>query len=171
MKLLIWSLLVLVSFEPAYSADLSPINSVKFEGDLEAPFVLDQRWLDAAPTLPKVTVERPITKPDGTSAKESFTGYLLRDLLKIAKPIQKDRHDWKKQVISATAFDGYVVVFSNAELVNSKIGDEVVLYFQKDGKSIDLESEGFGLISTADTRTGPRHVKVITKVVLFKPIP
>ncbi len=167
----IWSLLVLVSLDSAHSAELAPIDSVKFEGELEAPFVLDQRWIDAAPPLSTVTVQRSITKPDGTPSTESFTGYLLRDLLKIAKPIQKDRHDWKTQVVSATAFDGYVVVFSNAELVNSKIGDEVVLYFQKDGKSIDLQSEGFGLISTADTRTGPRHVKVITRVQLFKPIP
>jgi len=160
--------LFLIDFGTA--AEFTPINSVKMAGELEVPLVINKEWLTSSHQLTRVTVDRLVTTSSGEKKTERFTGYLLKDILKLAKPIQKDRHDWKKMIVAATAFDNYTVVFSYSELVNTPIGDQVVVYFEKDGVEVDLDSDGFGLISASDTRTGPRHVKVLTQIAFIKAV-
>lgn len=153
-----------------FPSDFPSVNSVTITGELEAPIKINQDWLVAHRDLQRVTVKRSVTLPSGEAKREEFTGFLLKDILEVAKPRFKDRHDWKKMVVVATAFDHYSVVFSYSELANTSVGDQVIIYFEKDGAPIDLDSDGFGLISASDTRTGPRHVKVLTEITLIKAI-
>ncbi len=153
-----------------FPSGFPPINSVAIAGELEAPIKIDEDWLASHHGLERVTVKRSVTSSSGEAKTEEFTGYLLKDILRLAKPRQKDRHDWKKMIVVATAFDNYTVLFSYSELVNTPVGNHVIVYFEKDGVPIDLDSDGFGLISASDTRTGPRHVKVLTEITLTKAI-
>ena len=96
--------------------------------------------------------------------RRSYTGVLLRDVLVSAKPVEKQRHDLRKSIVVATATDGYLAVFSWAELFLSPIGDGVLVVFERDGVPL-AESEGpLALVSLRDTQPGPRHVKWLQKV-------
>ena len=96
--------------------------------------------------------------------RENLRGVLLRDLLLDAQLKALTPKHFRKMAVIAQATDGYIAVFSWAELFNSAVGDQVIVYFSKDGKPLD-DSEGrIALISTTDTRTGPRHVRWLNAV-------
>ena len=59
---------------------------------------------------------------ESSERKRSYTGVLLRDVLASAKPVEKQRHDLRRSIVVATATDGYLAVFSWAELFLSPIG-------------------------------------------------
>ena len=101
---------------------------------------------------------------ESSERKRSYTGVLLRDVLTSAKPVEKQRHDLRRSIVVATATDGYLAVFSWAELFLSPIGDGVLVVFERDGAPLP-ESEGpLALVSLRDTQPGPRHVKWLQKV-------
>lgn len=95
---------------------------------------------------------------------ENLKGVLLRDILEKAAIISHDHNDVKKMVIIATASDGYKVVFSWSEVFNSPIGDGVMVFFEKDGMPLADDEGRIALLSTKDTRTGPRHVKWLQEI-------
>jgi hypothetical protein len=131
-------------------------------------FVIDARWIAETHGLGKTTVSRQLDREPEPGRRETFSGYLLRDVLGFAKVVRGDPHDWKKMVIVASAADGYKVGFSYNEITNTPVGDQVVVYFERDGAPVDLATSGFGLISAADVRTGPRHVKKLTGLEVIK---
>ena len=101
---------------------------------------------------------------ESSERKRSYTGVLLRDVIASAKPVEKQRHDLRKSIVVATATDGYLAVFSWAELFLSPIGDGVLVVFERDGAPLP-ESEGpLALVSLRDTQPGPRHVKWLQKI-------
>lgn len=99
---------------------------------------------------------------------EKINGVLLRDVLERADIISKAHNDVKKIIVVATATDGYKVVFSWSELFNSPVGQGVIIFFERDGKPLDEEEGQIALISTQDIRTGPRHVKWLSKIQVIK---
>lgn len=90
---------------------------------------------------------------------DNLGGVLLRDVLEQAVLDAPGHNDAKKMVIVATASDGYRVVFSWGEVFNSALGEGIVVVFEKDGRPLGDDSGRIALVSTQDTRTGPRHVK------------
>jgi len=101
---------------------------------------------------------------ESSERKRSYTGVLLRDVLASAKPVEKQRHELRRSIVVAKATDGYLAVFSWAELFLSPIGDGVLVVFERDGAPLP-ESEGpLALVSLRDTQPGPRHVKWLQKV-------
>lgn len=95
---------------------------------------------------------------------ENFKGVLLRDILNKAELVSREHNDFKKLVIIATASDGYKAVFSWNELFNSKLGDGVLVFFEKDGKLLGDDEGRIAMVSSQDTRTGPRHVKWLQSI-------
>lgn len=67
--------------------------------------------------------------------------------------------DWKNLWITVTATDGYRAQFSWVELVNTAVGDGVLLIFERDGQPLDPREGRIALLSTADFRLGARHVR------------
>lgn len=99
---------------------------------------------------------------------ESLKGVLLRDILEKAAIKAPEHNDVKKMVIIASASDGYKVVFSWTEVFNSSLGEGVVVFFEKDGKPLGEDEGRIAMISTQDTRTGPRHVKWLKGIEVKK---
>lgn len=111
-----------------------------------------------------------LTRQSGADAGklENVKGVRLRDILDQAKLVTHDHNDVKKMVIIATASDGYKAVFSWNELYNSPQGDGVLVYFEKNGKPLGDDEGHIAMISSKDTRTGPRHVKWLQSIEVRK---
>jgi hypothetical protein len=97
-----------------------------------------------------------------------YQGVLLRQLLDQAG-LKPDRRAIRKAVILLTAQDGYQASFSWGELFNSQLGDGVVVILRQNTDEL-LETDGFvSLRSLQDTRSGPRHVRWLTKIEVLLP--
>ena len=99
---------------------------------------------------------------------EKLKGVLLRTIVQKAAVVSKDHNDVKKLAIIAAASDGYKVVFSWSEIFNSPLGDGIIVFFEKDGAPLADNEGQLALISTGDTRTGPRHVKWLQSITVSK---
>jgi DMSO/TMAO reductase YedYZ molybdopterin-dependent catalytic subunit len=97
-----------------------------------------------------------------------YRGVLLRDVLSAAGPLENERHDLRRSVVVATATDGYKAVFSWAELFLSPIGDGVLVILERDGDALPVTEGPLALLSLRDTKPGPRHVKWLAKVEIFR---
>lgn len=96
--------------------------------------------------------------------RENLRGVRLRDILEQAQLKALTPHHFRKMAIIAKATDDYIAVFSWAELFNSPTADQVIVYFRKDGLPLGDEEGRIALISTADSRTGPRHVRWLNEI-------
>lgn len=99
---------------------------------------------------------------------ENFKGVLLRDILDKAKVKAPAHNDVKKMAVIASASDGYKVVFSWTEIFNSPNGEGVIVFFEKDGQPLTDDEGRIAMVSSKDTRTGPRHVKWLQGVEVRK---
>jgi len=101
-----------------------------------------------------------------TEMARRYTGCLLRDVLDRARPVEKNRMDFRKSIVIVTASDGYRAVFSWAELYLSPIGDGALVVYERDDRPLP-DSEGpLAVVSLKDTKPGPRHVKWVKSIEL-----
>jgi DMSO/TMAO reductase YedYZ molybdopterin-dependent catalytic subunit len=95
---------------------------------------------------------------------QTYVGVRMADLLDEAGIQKEERHAMRRTYVVATASDGYKAVFSWGELFNSAIGPGVLVVYERDGAPLD-EGEGrIALVSLADDRIGPRHVKWLQRI-------
>jgi len=142
-------------------------NTLQVRGNVERELTLGLSDLKGL-AVQRVKDVRQITMPrvtgESSERKRRYTGVLLRDVLTSAKPVEKQRHDLRKSIVVATATDGYLAVFSWAELFLSPIGDGVLVVYERDGAPLPEKKGPLVLVSLRDTRSGPRHVKWLQKV-------
>lgn len=105
---------------------------------------------------------------DNKGTLTNIKGVLLRDILEKAVVDAPDHNDVKKMAIIASASDGYKVVFSWSEIFNSLNGEGVIVFFEKNGKPLDDDEGRIAMVSTKDTKTGPRHVKWLNNIEVRK---
>src|SRR5215471_3985247 len=148
--------------EPA-SATLTIKGSVEHELSLS---------IDDLKQLPVQRLEdvRLVREAGGSSSSPEtarrYAGCLLRDVLDRAKPVEKNRMDFRKSIVIVTAGDGYRAMFSWAELYLSPIGDGALVVYERDGRPLP-DSEGpLAVVSLKDTKPGPRHVKWLKSIEL-----
>ncbi len=101
-----------------------------------------------------------------SGATRRYAGVLLRDVIAAAKPVEKERHDLRRSIVVATATDGYMTVFSWAELFLSPIGEGAMVVFERDGAPLAASEGPFAIVSLKDTQPGPRHVKWLERLEL-----
>ncbi|MBA5690219.1 molybdopterin-dependent oxidoreductase [Rugamonas apoptosis] len=172
MRQLIFSLLTaafglgqpaLAENKPANPAALVT-TSVAVTGAVEHPLhltVADLRRLPAA-QLGDVPL---ICQSGANMGKlEHVRGVRLRDLLDQASIAAPGHHDLRKTIVVAKASDGYLAIFSWNELYNAPLGNDVLVYFEKEGKPLDDDEGRIAMVSSGDVRTGPRHVKWLQSV-------
>lgn len=95
-------------------------------------------------------------------------GVRLKDIIEKAVVKTEEHNDVKKMVIIATASDDYKVVYSWTEIFNSPLGDGVIVFIEQNGKPLSDEEGKIAMVSTKDTRTGPRHVKWLNGIEVKK---
>lgn len=134
-------------------------DTLTVRGAVEHPLTLGVDDLRTMP--PQQLAEVMLTKQNGADAGklQNLKGVRLADLINQAVLVVHDHNDIKKMIVVATATDGYRVVFSWSEIFNSPAGDGMIVYFEKDGKPLGDDEGHIAMVSTKDTKTGPRHVK------------
>lgn len=95
-------------------------------------------------------------------------GVLLRDVLDKAGIVFEEKRDFNRLLITATATDGFRALWSWHEIYNSETGNHVFIIIEKDGKSLSAREGDFMLLSTTDTKTGPRHVRWLKSIEIIK---
>jgi DMSO/TMAO reductase YedYZ molybdopterin-dependent catalytic subunit len=95
---------------------------------------------------------------------QTYVGVRIADVLDEAGIQKEERHAMRRTYVVATASDGYKAIFSWGELFNTPIGQGVLVVYERDGAALD-EGEGrIALVSLADDRVGPRHVKWLQRI-------
>lgn len=139
-------------------AHAQPSSAVEVRGAVKTALRLTPEDLRAFPAeqIGSFTQSR---RTDAGESSSTVRGVRLSALLDRAALAAADGNDWKAAVVLAGASDGYRVSFSWNELVNSPLGANVLVLFERDGKPLSPQEGLIALVSAGDTRTGPRHVR------------
>lgn len=143
-------------------------DKLQVEGTVKAPLTLTVDDLRAFPAdqIGSFTLKKQL---DGHEQSTTVRGVRLAAVLERAGVVSKDRHEWKYMAVLATASDGYKVAFSWPELTNTEIGGGVLVIFERDGRALDDGEGRIALVSGRDLRSGPRHVKWLSRIEI-KPL-
>lgn len=146
-------------------------SALSINGDLIRTQTLNMNEV-AALRHTEIIESKGISTPEHQQSTQlKFQGVLLRDILKHAGFQEKERYDFRKSIVVARATDGYVALFTWAELFNTKLGDSILVVTSVNGKPLP-DSEGpFAIRSFGDTKPGPRHVKWLREITVKKVAP
>ena len=114
--------------------------------------------------------ETPVICESGATMSKmaNARGVLLRDILAKAEFVAPDPNDVRKMAFIATSSDGYKAVFSWAEIFNSPIGEGVIVFYERNGLPLTGDEGQIAMISTKDTRNGPRLIYWLTGIEVRK---
>lgn len=99
---------------------------------------------------------------------QSYEGVKLKTILDKAAIQINSKRDFNKIYIQVIASDDYEVIFSYNELYNTKNGDNIIVFYKKNGKLLESGEGKIGLISADDIKTGPRHIRWLKKIIVKK---
>ncbi len=109
-----------------------------------------------------------IAKRRGLAQGGGYAGVRLTDVLEEADIRRDARHALRRTYIVATASDGYKAVFSWGELYNTAVGSGVLVAFSRDSAPLQDGEGRIALVSTVDSRPGPRHVKWLQSIHVMR---
>ena len=113
--------------------------------------------------------QRQVVSSGATAATErsvTYSGPLLREVLRRAGFGSPDDRGARFAVIEAVATDGYRALFSWGELFNTAVGDQVLVISSQDGAPLNTVAGPLALRSLADLRAGARHVRNLCALVV-----
>ncbi len=99
---------------------------------------------------------------------ESYEGVLLRDIIDKAILKVNSRKEYNNIYFKVIATDGYEAIFSYNEVFNTKLGDNIIVFYKKNGNYLEDYQGKIALISIDDIKNGPRHIKWLEKIVVGK---
>ncbi len=100
------------------------------------------------------------------SEGDQYSGILLRDLLEEAEVDIESHREKNHLYLVASASDDYHVVFSWHEVMNTSVGDGVLVFLNKNGNPIDVDEGYIAMISAADQFTCARHIKWLQSITV-----
>src|SRR5262249_52355682 len=107
---------------------------------------------------------RAVAQRRGAATSGNYGGLLLTSLLAQAGIPEDAPLAVRRTYVIARATDGYPAVFSWAELFNTAIGRGVLVAYERDGAPLRDDEGRIALVSSADERPGPRHVKWLNRI-------
>lgn len=93
-----------------------------------------------------------------------YKGVRLSALLDVAQLRLPHARDFTRAFILAQGADGYTVMFSWHELYNTPVGIGALVIYERDGRPLDDDEGGIGLISTGDFRVALRQVRALKRL-------
>jgi DMSO/TMAO reductase YedYZ molybdopterin-dependent catalytic subunit len=148
-----------IAYPPARAAEELIVS-----GDVKRPLALDAASLRAMPAATQTSYRSSREVAGQPTAATVVGGVRLFAVLEQAGLAERDRFDWRKAVVIASARDGYRVVFSWPELANTAAGAQAMVVYERDGAALDAQEGPLALHAPGDTRRGPRHVKWLNRL-------
>lgn len=149
-----------------YAQSITPTKSITITGAVEPALEIDAAkiLLNPVHTIGDLLITSHSGEPRGT--KKGLKGVLVKDVLadlafKTASP-----KELSEFYLVFVASDGYKVVFSWNELFNSPTGDHAFIVTEQDGVSIEKMEDRILMVVDSDLRTGRRHVKSLSKIIV-----
>lgn len=99
---------------------------------------------------------------------DGYRGTPLVGILALTGLSDVPRAALKECVIVARGGDGYRALFTWAELHNTPTGEGVLVVYEKNCQPLDDRAGPLGLISAADLRLGPRHLRQLCAVEVLR---
>lgn len=143
-------------------------NAVTVTGAIEKEMVITMSDIENAAS---VSLEDLVITNHMGEAKKTLTNIEGVPLIQLLKDIalQTDSPKYYSTFYFIfEAIDGYKVVYSWNELFNSPIGKQVFIVTKKDGTSLQEMEDRILVISPSDIRTGRRHIKALSKIIVKK---
>lgn len=107
---------------------------------------------------------RSLAQRRGQAAAGGYGGIRLTDLLEEADIRRDERQALRRTYVVARASDGYQAVFSWGELFNTPVGRDVLVAYERGGSPLQDGEGRIALVSLADEKIGPRHVKWLNRI-------
>ncbi|GAA4020941.1 molybdopterin-binding oxidoreductase [Deinococcus rubellus] len=150
---------------PADMTRLGAAPSVVVTGAVSQPMTLT---LEAVRALPAQTVTLSSTAA-GQPVQHSYTGALLSDVLKAAKPTFRPeiKNDALRYALLASGRDGYSALFSWGELDPGFGNRAVLIAYAQDGQPLDAVNGPLRLVVPGDGKAG-RYVSTLSRLVLLR---
>jgi len=98
----------------------------------------------------------------------AMKGVLLKELLSDVVFKTDSPKYLSEFYFTLVATDGYKVVYSWNEIYNSPTGDNIYIVTEKEGKGIKDMSDGILSVCTTDFKTGRRHVKALSQIIVAR---
>ncbi|RZJ52267.1 MAG: hypothetical protein EOO44_12370 [Flavobacterium sp.] len=141
------------------------MHEIEVKGDVETPLRIT---VDSLKKMKVVTIDNfKVVCQSGEVKKDDkiCKGVLLKDILEKAK-IKQSGHKDRNFYIVARASDDYKATFSWAEIFNNPTGENVYVLFEENGKPV--KDGEMIMISKTDIKTGPRHVKWLKSIEVYR---
>jgi len=116
--------------------------------------------------LPEIMVDEKVQIGDceGFHGIYSYRGTLLRSLLEkrgfMAQPLDYSRY------VGITSKNGFSATYSFGELFNSKLGNNIIIAWEKDREALG-DDEAFAMMVAVEDSTGGRSVKRISNIYVY----
>ena len=154
---------IAVSMAPVLGAQAPApaASTLSVQGDVSTPLTLSP---DQLKQLPRTTVS---VQDEGRTVK--YEGVLVGELLKRAgAPLGGElRGNAVATYVTASASDGYQVVFSLAELDPAFTGSEIIVADTIDGKPLFAYQGSFRIIAPKDTRAA-RSIRMLERLQVVR---
>jgi DMSO/TMAO reductase YedYZ molybdopterin-dependent catalytic subunit len=155
---------VAAAFRPLGASAADGAGTLTVTGDVKRTLSLDVNALRAFAPAAQGSY-RTAREIDGRpQAPTEVKGVRLFALLEQAGLAERDRFDWRKTAVIASARDGYRVVFSWPELANTAGGAQVLVVYERDGEPLGDQEGPLAIAVPGDIRSGPRHVKWLQRI-------
>jgi len=142
-------------------------NEVEVTGMVVNKLKLDVKELEKMSY--KKSEKTPLVCMSGeTKDNASYEGVLLRDIIDKAIIDAKSKSDYNKAYILVKSTDGYQTIFSYNEIFNTNLGDNIIVFYKRNGEYLDKHQGKIALISIDDIKNGPRHIKWLEKIIIGK---
>ena len=105
------------------------------------------------------------------TGQSSYRGVLLTDILNKADVLFREHESPVRMYVTVISSDGYFVLFSYQELMNSSIGDQAVVIVERDGKPLGEHEGEIALISANDTIPGLRKMRYLQRIEVHEHVP
>jgi DMSO/TMAO reductase YedYZ molybdopterin-dependent catalytic subunit len=143
-------------------------TTVTVGGMVKNPMVLDVEALQA---MPVTEFGETAMRCSGDRVKyvaEGYRGVLLRDILDAAQVDDDVRHSRNYMYVVVNATDNYPVVFSLHEIRNTPVGDEILVFYEKNGEPLGTREGQIALISAGDNSRCGRHVRWLNSIEVYR---
>jgi hypothetical protein len=160
--------LLLIAVVPSALAQKSVLSSnefiVKGQVKQEVKFTLSDLSAFESKPIGDLVITNHTGVPHGTA--KALKGILLKDLLAKIEINNESPKTLSEFYFTLVATDNYKVVFSWNEIFNSPTGDAIWLITEKGGVKIDTLDERILVVTTLDFKTGRRHVKGLSQILV-----
>lgn len=137
-------------------------------GAIEKETTITIAQLTAMPAKPVADVLITNHTGEPRSKAKGMKGILVKDVLAAVVIKSESPKVLSEFFFTFFASDGYKVVYSWNELFNSPTGDNCYFITEKEGKTLSEMPERLLVLTPTDFRTGRRHIKGLSRIVVSR---